>query len=406
MFVYILNKDGKPLMPTYPSKARLLLKAGKAKVVQRTPFTIQLLYGSSGYKQDLTLGVDSGFKHIGLSAVSEKAELFSSEVKLRTDMVDLNSERLQYRRTRRHRKTRYRQSRFLNRRKPEGWLAPSIQHKLDSHKKVVAQVCSLLPVSQIVVEVTSFDIQKIKNPDVSDFAYQMGEQLGYQNVRQYVIERDGRQCQGQKRCKAERWEVHHLVSRKTGGDRPENLILLCDQCHALYHAGNLTLKVKPSPGFKAESFMSMVRWRLIGELQELYRIPVRATFGYLTKFRRKALALKKSHATDAFVIAGGATQPRNDARHFQQQVRKQNRKLFKGAHSHLKNTAPRFVHGFQRFDKVLFQQTECFVFGRRSTGYFDLKTLDGAKVHASAKAKELRLLEFASTLLIEQKIAA
>src|SRR3972149_3098854 len=150
MFVYILNKDGKHLMTNCPRKARLLLKAGKAKVDQITPFTIQLLYGSSGYKQDLTLGVDSGFKHIGLSAVSEKAELFSSEVKLRTDMVDLNSERRQYRRPRRHRKTRYRQSRFLNRRKPEGWLAPSIQHKLDSHKKVVAQVCSLLPVSQIV----------------------------------------------------------------------------------------------------------------------------------------------------------------------------------------------------------------------------------------------------------------
>jgi len=164
MFVYVLNKDGKPLMPTNTRKARLLLKEGKAKVVRRTPFTIQLQHGSFGYKQEITLGVDSGFKHIGLSAVSEKAEVFSSEVKLRTDMVDLNSERRQYRRTRRNRKTRYRKSRFLNRRKPAGWLAPSIEHKLDSHKKVIDQVCRLLPVSQIVVEVASFDIQKIKNP--------------------------------------------------------------------------------------------------------------------------------------------------------------------------------------------------------------------------------------------------
>jgi 5-methylcytosine-specific restriction endonuclease McrA len=320
-------------------------------------------------------------------------------------MVDLNSERRQYRRTRRNRKTRYRKSRFLNRRKPAGWLAPSIEHKLDSHKKVIDQVCRLLPVSQIVVEVASFDIQKIKNPAVSDFAYQMGEQLGYQNVRQYVIERDSRQCQGKKGCKSDRWEVHHLLSRKSGGDRPENLILLCAQCHALHHAGKLTLKVRQPQGFKAESFMSMVRWRLIEQLRELYHIPVNATFGYITKFKRNALALEKSHSTDAFVIAGGATQSRSDTRYFQQQVRKQNRKLFKGAHSHLKNTAPRFVHGFQRFDKVLFQQTECFIFGRRNTGYFDLRTLDGTKVHASAKAKELRLLEFASTLLIERKIA-
>jgi 5-methylcytosine-specific restriction endonuclease McrA len=255
------------------------------------------------------------------------------------------------------------------------------------------------------VEVASFDIQKIKNPEVSDFAYQMGEQLGYQNVRQYVIERDSRQCQGKNGCKSDRWEVHHLLSRRSGGDRPENLILLCAQCHALHHAGKLTLKVRQPQGFKAESFMSMVRWRLIEQLRELYHIPVNATFGYITKFKRNALALEKSHSTDAFVIAGGATQSRSDTRHFQQQVRKQNRKLFKGAHSHLKNTAPRFVHGFQRFDKVLFQQTECFIFGRRNTGYFDLRTLDGTKVHASAKAKELRLLEFASTLLIERKIA-
>ena len=103
MLVYILNKDGQALMPTTPSKAKKLLRDGKAKCIKRTPFTVQLLFGSSGYKQEITLGVDAGSKTIGLSATSEKEELFSGEVELRTDIVDLLSTRRQNRRTRRNR---------------------------------------------------------------------------------------------------------------------------------------------------------------------------------------------------------------------------------------------------------------------------------------------------------------
>ena len=163
MVVYVLNRHGKPLMPCHAAKARILLKQGKAKVAQRTPFTIQLLYGSSGYRQPVTLGVDSGYSHIGLSAVTEKKEVYSAEVELRTDIVKLLSERRKYRRARRYRKTRYRKPRFLNRRRPEGWLAPSIQHKLDSHIKAIEQVKKILPITAINIEVAAFDIQKIKN---------------------------------------------------------------------------------------------------------------------------------------------------------------------------------------------------------------------------------------------------
>lgn len=120
MLVYVLNKNGEPLMPCSPSKARKLLKQCKAKVIRKEPFTIQLLYGSSGYKQDITLGVDAGSRHIGLSATTEKQELFSSIVELRTgierlDITGLLSTRLEARRTRRNRKTRYRPARFNNR---------------------------------------------------------------------------------------------------------------------------------------------------------------------------------------------------------------------------------------------------------------------------------------------------
>ena len=195
MLVYVINRHGKPLMPCKPQKARKLLKEQKAKVVKRTPFTIQLLYGSSGYKQDVTLGVDTGSKTTGVSATTENKEVFSAEVALRNDIVDLLSTRRMLRRSRRSRKTRYRQSRFLNRKKPEGWVAPSVQNKIDTHIKVVKMVHDILPITKVVVEVAQFDIQKIKNPDIRGEEYQQGEQLGFYNVREYVLFRDKHNCQ-------------------------------------------------------------------------------------------------------------------------------------------------------------------------------------------------------------------
>ena len=115
MLVYIINRHGEPLMPCKPRKARLLLKEDKAKVVKRTPFTIQLLHGSSGYKQPITLGVDAGSKHVGISATTENNVLFEAEVKLRNDIVKLLADRRSLRRNRRNRKTRYRKARFDNR---------------------------------------------------------------------------------------------------------------------------------------------------------------------------------------------------------------------------------------------------------------------------------------------------
>jgi hypothetical protein len=187
--VYVLNMRGQPLMPTTPRKAKKLLKEDKAKVVKRTPFIIQLKYATGENRQPITLGVDSGYENIGLSAKTNKKELYSAEVKLRTDIAELNSERKHYRRARRNRKTWYRQARFLNRKKPDGWLAPSIQHKLDSHIKLIENVKKLLPITRIDIEVAAFDIQKIKNPEISGNEYQNGVQKDSWNVREYVLHR-------------------------------------------------------------------------------------------------------------------------------------------------------------------------------------------------------------------------
>ncbi len=137
MFVYVLNCHGEPLMPCRPRKARMLLKTGKATVVKMVPFTLQLRYGSSGYKQEVSLGIDAGTKHIGVSATTDKAVLFEAEAQPRTDMQEVLATRRQFRRARRNCKTRYRPCRLLNRRKPKGWLAPSVRHLVEAHLKTM-----------------------------------------------------------------------------------------------------------------------------------------------------------------------------------------------------------------------------------------------------------------------------
>ena len=165
MLVYVLNKNGQPLMPTNRcGKVRRLLKSKKAKVVKRCPFTIQLMYKTETNTQPISLGIDAGSKTIGVSATTDKKVLYESEVILRNDIVNLLSTRRQNRRSRRNRKTRYRKCRFLNRvsAKKTGWLAPSIEHKINTHLKVIENIHKILPVSDIIVEVASFDTQLLK----------------------------------------------------------------------------------------------------------------------------------------------------------------------------------------------------------------------------------------------------
>lgn len=286
--VYVQDIDGKPLMPTTRhGKVRRLLKSNKAVVVNLCPFTIRLTYISDSYKQEIVLGVDAGTKHVGLSATTKSKELYSSEVILRNDIVDLLSTRRELRRTRRNR-LRYRKPRFNNRvkNKRPGWIAPSVRYKVDAHIRVIDNVCSILPISRIVVEVAQFDTQKIKNPDISSKGYQEGDQLGFWNVREYVLARDGHKCQYCKgKSKDSILNVHHIESRKTGGNSPSNLITLCETCHKEYHKGNIKLKVKRGTSFRDAAAMGIMKWKLLDKLKSLYP-NVSMTFGYITKHNR------------------------------------------------------------------------------------------------------------------------
>jgi hypothetical protein len=407
MQVYVLNKNNTPLMPCGSRKARLLLKQGRAKVVKRTPFTIKLYFGNSGYKQEITLGVDAGSKTIGLSATSDTRELFSSEVELRNDIVKLLSTRRENRRNRRNR-LRYRTARFNNRKREDNWLAPSVQHKIDTHLSVVKQVNQILPISKTIVEIASFDIQKIKNANIKGKEYQQGEQLDFWNVREYVLFRDDHKCQ---HCKGKSRDkilnVHHLESRKTGGNAPNNLVTLCETCHNEYHKGRIELTIKRGKVFKDATFLGIMRWSFYNELKKLYS-SVSLTYGYITKNTRISKDLPKEHRVDARCITGNPTVKASENWYFIKKIRRHNRQIhksniLKGGNKKL-NQAPYQVKGFRLFDKVLFDNKESFVFGRRSSGYFDLRQLDGTSISKSANYKKLKLLEKRKNYIVERRI--
>ena len=408
--VFVLNMRGQPLMPCSPPKARKLLRAGKAVPVRRTPFVIQLTVPTGETKQPITLGVDAGYKHVGLSATTAKEELLASEVELRQDVTGLLSNRLALRRARRNRKTRYRAPRFDNRvrSKHKGWLAPSVENRIQAHISRIEAVCRVLPITKIVIETASFDIQKIKNPEVEGTDYQQGEQLGLWNVREYVLFRDGHVCQACKgRSKDLILNVHHIESRKTGGDAPGNLITLCEACHKAYHAGKLK-QFSPRRGasFRAETFMGIMRWTVLNRLRERHpELTVTNTYGYLTKHKRIVAGLPKTHCADAFCIAGVLDAKRRGEYLFQKQTRRHNRQIHKltilkgGVRK--RHQAPYLVHGFRLFDKVLCKGEVGFIFGRRSSGAFDVRRLDGTKISAGISYKKLSLLEKRKMFLTE-----
>ena len=410
--VYVLNIEGKPLMPCKEAKARHLLKEGKAFVVKKEPFTIRLLFEVDNVTQEVTLGIDAGSKHIGVSATTEKKELYAADVELRNDIVDLISTRRQIRRARRNR-LRYRKPRFYNRvhSKNKGWLAPSVEQKINCHLKVIEDVHKILPISKVTVEVTSFDIQKIKNPDIKGEEYQQGDQLGFWNVREYVLFRDGHTCQCCKgKSKDSILNVHHIESRKTGGNAPNNLITLCETCHTGYHKGTIKLpkNIKRGMSFRDASFMGIMRWAFYERLKSIYP-NVSMTYGYITKNTRIENNLPKDHYIDARCISGNPLADPLGYVWYMKKVRRHNRqihkaKILKGGVKKM-NQAPYLVKGFRLFDKVKFNNKPCFIFGRRSSGYFDIRTLSGGTVSKCANSKELKLIFKRSGYLLERRNA-
>lgn len=407
--VYVLNQNGEPLMPCRPRKARVLLNDKKAKVVRKEPFTIQLLYGSAGYKQPITLGIDTGSKTVGLSVCTEKQELYSGELILRNDIPRLLAERKMYRRARRGRKTRYREARFLNRvgNKKEGWLSPSVSNKINSHLYIVDFLHKLMPITKIRVEVASFDIEQIKAMEVKNEEHTTKEEAErrFQNARNYVLYRDNYLCQhcfGKSKDKV--LHVHHIESRNTGGNAPNNLITVCKTCHDKHHQKPI-FSFKRGSIYKDATFMNILKSRIIKLLKEQYK-DVEMTFGYITQHRRHKMELDKTHFNDAFCIANYLEAKKADYYYKIVKKRCHNRKIHNFKYSkggrRPKSKAPFELHGYRLYDKVLFKGIKCFVFARRQTGSFELRTLDGKVITGGVSYKKIMLIERSKVYLTER----
>lgn len=410
--IYVKSKDGKAIMPSERGgRIGYLLRHGKAHVVSRVPFVVQLDYDSTTYTQNVSLGIDAGSKHIGVSASSEKKELFAAQVELRSDIVKLLSTRRELRRNRRNRKTRYRKARFDNRKKKDGWLAPSVEQKVDSHLKVIRLVHKLLPITKTTIEVAQFDAQKIKNPDINGEDYQQGEQMGFWNVREYVLARDGHKCV---HCKGKSKDpilnVHHLESRKTGGNSPSNLVTLCETCHKAYHRGEFDLKIKRGNSLRDAAVMNIMRWAVYERANAEFK-NVHLTYGYITKHTRIENGVTKTHAADAFCIAKNVNAMRLSSFFMCRCVPRHTRALHvanpkKGGIRRSSIASHKIGKSrFQRYDMVRWMGNECFIFGS-THGRPVLSDIEGVKMH-DKQAVNIKTIKFLrrlrNNILMEEK---
>ena len=386
MLVYVLKQNGQPFMPTERfGKVRRLLKEGKAKVVRREPFTVRLLYEpKTDVVQECYCGVDTGSKHIGVAVVGNDKVLYQSQTELRNDIKKKMDSRHASRSNRRNRKIRYRKPRFLNRRNSikKDRLPPSVNHKVQAHIDEIEFRKKILPVSDLILEVSQFDTALMKNPSlmnerVRHWGYQKGFNYGYSSRREAILHRDNYTCKccGKKNC---RLEVHHIKFRRDGGtDDEENLITLCEDCHKGVHAGTVILDKKPkkSKNLKYATHMSIIRSQLLKKYPDAIE-----TFGFVTSENRHRLNLSKDHYIDACVIAsGGLKFELLDMVFYKRRVSKGDYQFAKGIRG--ERLIPVWkIHGFRKFDKVEYLGKEYFIKGRQGSGFTVLMDIFGNRV--------------------------
>lgn len=280
----------------------------------------------------------------------------------------------------------------------ENWLPPSITNKINSHLYIIDQLHKILPITQIIVEVASFDIERIKEKLFE--TNQIDDELDYltfQNIRAFVLYRDRYLCQHCKgKSKDKKLEVHHIESRKTGGNSPNNLITVCSVCHKKHHDSNSLFQFTRGSSFRDATFMNILKSRIVKLLREKYR-NVKLTYGFQTSYTRNLIGLEKEHYNDAFCIAGYTSATKLKYFYKIVKTRCHNRKIhlskfIKGG-IRKRNQASFEVFGFRLFDKVDFQGNECFIYGRRERGAFEIRKLDGETIKAGVTYKKLKLVE-------------
>jgi 5-methylcytosine-specific restriction endonuclease McrA len=302
-------------MPTSAVRARKLLGSGKAAVIRRFPFTIILKERSSGEVQSLRLKLDPGSKETGMAIVNEtmKVVVFAAVLAHRGAAIKakLDSRRAT-RRGRRNRSTRYRGPRFNNRRRPAGWLPPSLQHRVETIMTWVRRFSWLAPITAISQELVRFDLQKIENPEISGIEYQQGTLAGYE-ARQYLLQKWGHACAY---CGVQNvpLEVEHIHPKAKGGtNRVSNLAIACKPCNTRKGCLDVAIFLKGKPDLlkkieaqakrplKDATAVNATRWALYERLQAT-SLPVETGSGGRTKYNRTLLGLPKEHWIDAACV--------------------------------------------------------------------------------------------------------
>ncbi len=312
-FVFVLDTEKRPLNPVQPGQARRLLKAEKAAVFRKYPFTIILKVAVTATPELITLKIDPGSRTTGIALVQGGKVIFGAELTHRGQSIAASIDsRRSLRRSRRNRHTRYRQARFLNRTRKKGSLVPSLQHRVETTLTWVNKLRTLTPIGLIVQELVRFDLQQLENPEISGVEYQQGELQGYE-VREYLLNKWNRKCAY---CDAENLalQVEHIHPKAKGGsNRISNLCLACSKCNQKKGTKNIEQFLSKKPDIlkqilaqakrplKDAAAVNSTRWALFSRLKET-GISVLTGSGGLTKFNRVRLKLPKTHWLDAACV--------------------------------------------------------------------------------------------------------
>jgi len=406
MYVFVLNQDKQPLMPCTPAKARKLLRAGKARVLKRCPFTIQLGFQCEGHVQEIRLGIDKGSHVTGMSCVGKGKVLLSAEVHHRRDVKEKMDNRRMHRRSRGNRKW-YRPKRFANRAssKRSGRIPPSVKTNVEEVIRVVEHIP--LPLAHITIEDVQVDIARLNDPTLRSLRYQDPTRLD-ENLRIACLMRDGYTCQqcGKRGC---RLEAHHIIYREHGGkDTLSNLLALCATCHHQLHEGKLTLMVQGVSGH-----LDQIAQRTMQGKSYLYatlgkHTPLATLFGYETAAFRKARKLPKSHINDALCLATLSTremipEPQTNIytiRFRPRQTRRQYHDLPRKGQGRVRYQVYEELEGFRKGDLVRIKgRWTKQVNAIYADGRLAFKRVKGEP--ATAKPQDCRLIEREQTMIWE-----
>ncbi len=328
MAVFVLDKRKKPLMMCSEKRARLLLEQRRARIHRMVPFTIRLIdrLQEGSAMQLIRIGIDPGSKTTGIALLREK-EIVNEEtgeiIRTRTVLMLLHLvhrgyaihksmlNRAIHRRFRRNR-LRYRPARFLNRTRPKGWLAPSLQHRVDTTMSWVTRLMLWSPVTVLSQELVRFDMQKMQNPEISGAEYQRGTLFGTE-VREYLLEKWKHKCAY---CGAKNvpLEIEHIHAKSKGGsNRISNLTLACvlrnqkkdniDITEFLAHKPDKLKQIlaQAKAPLKDAAAVNSTRWALYQRLKAT-GLNVEIASGGKTKWNRTQLHIPKDHGLDAACV--------------------------------------------------------------------------------------------------------